>query len=529
MTAVVAVRTEPEDLPNTHPQFAFRGVALMATLSLIVLTVTAGRYEFFGDELYFLSAGRRLDYTFADQGVVVAFFAHLADMLAPGSVTAVRFPAVVMSVGAIVVSALIAYELRANRRIQLLAAGCYATSYLLVTQCALSTFSFDATLTAVITWLLIRWVRTRQDWLIVVAGLVAALDMQVKWMIPLVWACLGIAVIVCGPREILRRPALWWANGILALSLVPILYWQSQHNWPQLAMGTIIGAEQDATGYGPPGFFPQWLGFAGFLGVPLILIGFWAVIKQESLRPYRFIPAALLLMTAFVVITHGRPYYPTGFFPAMFAIGAVGFWQFPRKRWMNLAVIPVIMITVVTYIGTLTLLPLPPSWRSQTEDAIDLGIRSAFWGTTNWPRMVSAVDSGYETLTPAEKAHSAIITQGYWQGGAVEEFGGEYNLPATYSPSRGFGFFGPPPDSVTTVIFVGLDTAEPNLRSHFAEVERVVQLDDPMGIPGIDRMVAVWKCKTPKQPWSTLWDSMTTLYFDLGHWRDPRATTRPTH
>ncbi len=529
MTAVVAVHTEPEGIPNTHPPFAFRGVALMSAISAIVLTVTAGRYEFFGDELYFLSAGRRLDYTYADQGVVVALFAHIADVLAPGSVTAVRFPAVVMGVGAIVVSALIAYELRGSRRVQLLAAGTYGTSYLLVTQCALSTFSFDATLTAVITWLFIRWVRTRQDWLIVVAGLVAALDMQVKWMIPLVWACLGLAVILCGPREVLRRPALWVATGILALSLVPILYWQSRHNWPQLAMGPIIGAEQDATGYGPPGFFPQWLGFAGFLGTVLIAIGFWSVIKLESLRPYRFIAVALLLMTAFVVITHGRPYYPTGFFPAMFAIGAVGLWQYPRKRWMNLAMAPIVVLTVVTFIGTLTLLPLPPDWRSQTQNAIDLGIRSAFWGTTNWSRMVSAVDAGYETLTPEEKAHSAIVTQGYWQGGAVEEFGGRYHLPATYSPSRGFGFFGPPPDSATTVIYVGLDTAEPNLRSHFAEVERTGQLDDPMGIPGIDRMVAVWKCKGPKQQWSIIWDSMTTLYFDLGQWHDSRATTRPTH
>ncbi|MFE3105194.1 hypothetical protein [Nocardia tengchongensis] len=49
-----------------------------------------------------------------------------------------------------------------------------------------------------------------------------------------------------------------------------------------------------------------------------------------------------------------------------------------------------------------------------------------------------------------------------------------------------------------------------------------------MGIPGIDRMVAVWKFKGPKQPWSIIWDSMITLYFDLGQRHDPRAITRPT-
>ncbi|WP_405484535.1 ArnT family glycosyltransferase [Nocardia sp. NBC_00511] len=491
--------------------------------------MTAGRYDYFGDELYFLSSGRRLDFTYADQGVVVPLSAHLSDLVAHGSLIALRFPAAMMGVGAMVVAALIAYELRGGRRAQLLAAGTYGTSELVATQVQLSTFAFDATLTAVITWLFVRWVRTRQDRLIIVAGLVAALDMQVKWMIPLVWACLGLAVILCGPREILRRPALWVATGILALSVVPILYWQSQHNWPQLAMGTIIGAEQDATGYGPIGFVPQWLGLAGVVGGPLIAIGFWAVLKRESLRPYRFIPVALVLMTLFVIVTHGRPYYPTGFFPAMFALGAVGFARYPRRRWMNLAVYPLVGATVLLFTAMLTLLPMPQHWRTQSHSAIDLGFQSAAFGTTNWSKMVEAVDTGYNTLTPEEKSHSAVVAQGYWQAGAVEQLGDRYHLPPVYSPSRGFGFFGPPPNNATTIVYVGLDTAEPDLRTHFTDVQRVTQLDDPVGTPGIDRMVAVWKCKGPKQPWSTMWDSMTTLYFDLGLWRDSRATTRPTH
>ncbi|MFI1918184.1 ArnT family glycosyltransferase [Nocardia sp. NPDC020380] len=529
MTAVIAIRTEPEKTTETHPEFALRGVALIAALATVVLTVTAARYDYFGDELYFLSAGRRLDYTFADQGVVVPLFAHIADVLAPGSLTALRFPAVLMAAGAVVVAGLIAYELRGSRRAQLLAAATYATSSLIATQVQLSTFAFDATLTAVITWLFTRWVRTRQDWLLIVAGLVAALDMQVKWMIPLVWGCLGLAMILCGPREILRRPALWVSTGILALSLVPILYWQSQHNWPQLAMGSIIGAEQDATGFGPAGFIPQWLGLASFLGGLMILIAFWAAFKLEALRPYRFLPAALVIMTVFVIFTHGRPYYPTGFFPAMFAFGAVAFWQHYRRTWLNVLTMLAAAGSALVFIAGLTVLPLPDSWRSPTHDALDLGLQSAVFGTTNWSHLVSAVDAGYNTLSPEEKAHSAIVAQGYWQAGAVEQFGGRYHLPATYSPSRGFGFFGPPPNSATTIIYVGLDTAEPELRTHFDEVERVAQLDDPKGTPGIDRMVAVWKCQGPKQPWSTMWDSMTTLYFDLGLWHDPRATTRPTH
>ncbi|MEU8901373.1 glycosyltransferase family 39 protein [Nocardia sp. NPDC048505] len=529
MTAVLETPDAANRVTEPAPRFALGGVALLAAFTAVVLTVTAARYDYFGDELYFLSAGRRLDYTFADQGALVPLFARLADLLAPGSLTALRFPAVVMGVGAVIVAALIAYELRASARVQLLAAGTYATSYLLATQVILSTFSFDATLTAVITWLFVRWIRTRQDRLLVIAGLVAALDLQVKWMIPLVWACLGLAVILCGPRELLRRGALWVATGILTASLIPILIWQSQHNWPQLAMGKIIGAEQDATGYGPPGFLPQWLGLAGLLGTLLIAIAFWGVYKQEALRPYRFIAVALVLMTVFVILTHGRPYYPTGFFPAMFALGAVALWRYDRKRWMNLALIPTVLATVALFVASLTVLPLPADWRIQTYDAIDLGLRSGLWGTTNWTHMVDGVGTAYRMLPAEEQANAVVVAQGYWQAGAVEQFGASRQLPPVYSPSRGFGFFGPPPDSAGTVVFVGLDTAEDELRARFADVQRVVRLDDRMGIPGIDRMVSVWTCREPKQPWSVMWDSMTTLYFDLGLWQDPRATTRPTH
>ncbi|MCC9183204.1 hypothetical protein [Mycolicibacterium mageritense] len=101
---------------RTPPRFAVTGVAAIAALGSVALQAFLGRYGFFGDELYFVSAGRRLSFGYADQGPLVPLIAHAMDAVAPGSLFVLRLPAVVATAGAIVVTALITRELGAPAR-----------------------------------------------------------------------------------------------------------------------------------------------------------------------------------------------------------------------------------------------------------------------------------------------------------------------------------------------------------------------------------------------------------------------------
>src|SRR5690606_21969518 len=119
----------------------------VAALSAVVLLASATRYGYFGDELYFLAAGRRLALGYADQGPILPLLARLMDSIAPDSLVVLRLPAIVLAVVAVVVSALIAREMGGGRGAQVLTATAYATSPFLLLQAKnLSTNSIDTAL-----------------------------------------------------------------------------------------------------------------------------------------------------------------------------------------------------------------------------------------------------------------------------------------------------------------------------------------------------------------------------------------------
>src|SRR5882724_5279484 len=119
-------------------------LAIAATFAGI-FEVGSGRSGYFGDELYFLAAGRHLSWSYADQPPLVPLLARLIDALFPDSVTALRLPATLATALTIVVASLIARELGGGRRAQILAAASYAVSWgVLLTAATLNTAVLDA-------------------------------------------------------------------------------------------------------------------------------------------------------------------------------------------------------------------------------------------------------------------------------------------------------------------------------------------------------------------------------------------------
>src|SRR5436190_23873549 len=113
-----AVATAPDQPEAQLAQFARLPVLLLAAGTAIALLLTAGRYGYFGDELYFLAAGKHLAWGYADQPPVVPFLAWLTHTIAPDSLVAFRIPAVLATAAGVVVTALIARELGGQRKAQ---------------------------------------------------------------------------------------------------------------------------------------------------------------------------------------------------------------------------------------------------------------------------------------------------------------------------------------------------------------------------------------------------------------------------
>ncbi|MEV0683319.1 glycosyltransferase family 39 protein [Nocardia sp. NPDC050378] len=504
------------------PAFAWREVSVVAAVAGTLFLIRLDRYRIGGDELYFLAAGRHPSVSYADQGPLVPLLAALSDQLAPGSVVALRLPALLFTVAAVVLSAVMVREFGGGRLPQTVAALAYATTPMAVMQSAmLSTFALDVTLTAVLAWLLIRWVRTRADGLLIAAGVVAALDFQVKWLIPIIWAVLAFGVAVFGPREMLRRPAYWVGSALLVGSAVPILWWQHNNGWPQLAMGAVVRDEQLATAgvLAAPWTTIQVTGAGGLL----LLAGMWAGLRSPRFRPYRFLIPMIAIGLSGVVLAGLRPYFVAGAFPGLFAAGAVYLADRGLSRRGLVFGGAIAGLATTVCVALVLALPRPESaLRTATENYAQIHSRSVLFGPSGWDDLVGSVRRTYEQLTPQQRAGLVIVTQNYWQAAALEHYGPAAGLPEVYSPNRGYGYFGAPPDSATTVLYVGVDGPEGGLRTGFAHSIPLTRLDEPLGFPGVNRGVAVWLCTGPSRAWSVLWPDAEDLRLVDGTTRHAR-------
>ncbi|MBF6170500.1 ArnT family glycosyltransferase [Nocardia blacklockiae] len=504
MTTTVTTTAPQPDPTADRPPFATVPVALVTAAAAVALLLSIGRYGFFGDELYFVSAGRRLAASYADQGPLVPAIARLMDLAAPGSLVAQRLPSVAITLVALVLSAQLAREFGGARGAQVLAALAYAGSpFLLVQGTQLSTNSVDTALWVLLTWLVVRWVRTRRDHLLLWAALVTAVDLQVKWLVPFLWVAIAAGVLVFGPRELLRRPALWWGAALAAVTMAPSLLWQARHGWPQLGMGAQVAAEQAEVG-GRWTFVPLALLIAGVLGVFFLACGLVGLLRWEPLRPYRFLALALPLLMVVFTALDGRPYYPVGAYAAVMSAGAV-WWTNRPGRWRRVLSVALAVTSVLVVLWSLPWQPESDIEPSGDKVGLDIGL----YGKFGWPELRAATQAAYHSLPEPERAGVVVIADGYWQASALDVDRAEYGLPAVYSPNRGFGYFGTPPDSATTVLWVGGD--ENDLRSRFERVTAAGRSDARLGYPGISRDVTIWRCDGPREPWSRMWDGLLRL------------------
>lgn len=499
--------TSVPEAQETCPPIATGPVAAVAAVAAIVAALSATRYGYYYDELYFIAAGKRLSFSYADQGPLVPLLARCMDGILPGSFAALRIPAIIAALTVVVVGALIARELGGGRTAQVLAATACATSVCVLGEAhTLSTNGIDTALWAVLSWLIVRWVRTRHDSLLLAAGLVTVAALQVKWLIPVFWVVIVVAAGCLGPRDLLRRPALWCSGALVAVSAVPMLLWQWQHGWPQVGMGAVVRGQTTGLAGGLLHFVPQALQMCGVLGVVLLLWALWRVWRSPHLRPYRFLGLAFLLMVVVFASTGGRTGYGAGLYVAIIAIGAVELTAV-RTRWTMVVAVPAIIASIIAFVWWQT--PWQPV--SQLPPAADFadGVNNQAYGEFGWSQLTGAVVDAYQQLPPEQRRTAVVVTERYIQASALDYYRTPAGLPAIYSPKRGFGYFGAPPDTAQTVVWVG-NTA-PTLHRWFTSVVPAAPFSVRLGMPQVTRDITIWTCTGPSRPWSSLWPEMINL------------------
>ncbi len=498
MTTGDPTTTSPDRPPTTDavPAFARGPVLGLAAAVAVLLTAVSGRYGYFGDELYFVAAGHHLDWGYADQPPLIPLIALLMDTIAPGSVAVLRIPATLIAVVGVVLAALLARELGGGRRAQLLTAGALAVAPLyLAGGHLLATSTFDPVLWTAVTLLLVRWLRTRADRLLFAAGLVTAVALQVKFLIVAFWLVAIVAVLVVGPREMLRRPALWAGGAVAVLASVPTLIWQANNGWPQLEMGRVVAAESVYAG-GALGFLPLALLGGLLIGTVLAVHGTIRLLRDPQLR---FLGITVLGVTAVFMATGGRPYYVLGMFPLIWAASAVGIERDrPAIWWRWVPTWPVYLLSAVLVIG-IGVLPVYPA---STHADQPLQIGNFQRDEIGWPEMVADVVAVHDALPPDTARDAIVVTGDYWTVSAIQQYAPQLR---SYSAHRGAAWFGTPLEDSGAVLYVGDPTA---LAPAFTTVTRVGALDNDQRVANLAQGAPIFLLEGRTAAWSDLWPTI---------------------
>jgi Dolichyl-phosphate-mannose-protein mannosyltransferase len=497
--------------PTVQPRLA-RSAFAVAGVTGAVLVALSGGYGYHRDELYFLAAGAHPAWGYPDQPPLTPLLARATSLLGD-SLIALRLPSAFAIAAVMMLAALLAREFGARPGAQVLAAGCTAVSTVVIAVGhLLSTATFDLLAWTALSWLVARALRCDEPvwggpvWL--AAGLVAGIGLENKTLLAFYLGALAVALLVVGPRAVLRSPWAWVAV-VVALALwAPNLWWQATHGWPLWELSTTIAAGGSATSAPRWQFLPFQLVLVSLLLVPVWGIGLWRLLRDPELRTFRLFGVSYLLLAVLFLVTGGKPYYLAGLYPVLLAAGAQPVLDWARHRSAALrSGLVAAALAVSAAVSVVLMLPVvPPSALANTPIP---EVNSDAGATLGWPELVATVAGVHRALPPGERHQAIILTENHGEAGALQQARSRLDLPPVFSGHNGFGEWGPPPEGATPTIAVGLDRVA--LDELFASVTPAARIDNGVGLDTEEQGRTVWICREQRQPWSQVWPQLRRI------------------
>lgn len=479
------------------PKFRWQpvlGVSVALTAGLLVL---AGRYGYYMDELYFRVAGQNPAWGYIDQPPLVPLLARVQTILFGDTLFAIRVIPALLTGLSVVIAGLIARELGGGGRAQVLAA--VAASASLATLAAghvLHPTAVDHLVWVTVCWLVIRLLRTHDTRLWLAIGAVVGVGMLAKYLVVLLVIGLLAGLLIAGPRQVLRSRYLVYGLAVGLAIAAPVLIWQASNGWPQFSMASeLSGSFGVDTAIG---FLIGQLLMIGLFLTPLWVTGLVWLFRRPA---YRSLVVAYVVLVVLLVAIGGFARYTEGLLTVALAAGcvpAVGWLRsIPRRILMTVAVVANAIIAAVM---SLPVLPID----AYGADSPLNGIGDAQLGQAGWDRLADQVADVYLALPETNRAHVALLGWNYAEAGALDRYGPSLGLPAAYSPLNSYYDFGFPGDDKTVVIAVGTEAATLSPRFSQCAIAATLKFDQPH----LDDGKPVLVCRTPVEPWSTLWPKL---------------------
>ncbi|MEV0245510.1 glycosyltransferase family 39 protein [Nocardia sp. NPDC050712] len=469
------------------------GMYWVAGAFAAILAAFANRYGYHRDELYFLAAGRRLDWGYPDQPPFTPLVARSVSSIDADSLVLLRVPAILGAVLVVLCAGWMARELEGGRAARALASGAVASAALVLgVGHLLSTAVFDLAAWALISLLVLKLLNGADTrwWLAV--GVVTGVGLQNKALLVFPVLALVVSLVVVGPRKVFATRYFPAAVLIAGLIWLPYLLWQANNGWPQWALSRAIAGGSSGTSDSAIEFALLQFGLMGPLLVPLWAYGLWRLWRAPR---YRAFAVGYALLFVVFLTTGGKAYYLGGMYPILLAaavVPAAAWLARHRIRWA----VAISLVLVNALASVVLFLPVLPI--SSLNDSPVLAVNYDAGETIGWPEFVRQIGQVRAALGP----DVTILTANYGEAAAIERFGAPYNLPTPYSGHNAYWWWGPPASTPETIT-IGIDPTQ--LSDFFTDCQPVTRIDNGLGIDNDEQSEPVFLCRDSRAPWGELW------------------------
>lgn len=437
----------------------------VAAVVAVIHILTAGRYDFFRNELYFIVCGRHPALGYVDQAPLVPLIAALTQS-GGHNLWLLRLPDILVAVLTVPLTVAFAQLLGASTRGAWLAAIAAAGAALVTAMTAtLSTSTFEPLTFTAVAYFVTRAIVRKEPRALWWAGIIAGLSFETRYGILLWAAALVVGLALAGPRSVFRSRDAWIALGLGILIALPNVAWQVANGLPFLALvrndsaGNLIGT--------PASYIAIQAFSANVLLAPLWLAGIIGPFVLVRANAFRFLAVAFVMMLLLVFVTHGKMYYTAGAYPTIFALGAAVCTGLPRVLvgvWTALAAVNGLLAMpfvlpidpprmLARLVGHSNFHP-PPIEKA----ALGAPLMEPFSDEFGWRALATSVESVYASLPPAQRERAAIFAQNYGDAGAIDFFG--HGLPPAIGGNNQYYLWGPRGYDGSVVVAVNVDPAE---------------------------------------------------------------------
>jgi hypothetical protein len=233
----------------------------------------------------------------------------------------------------------------------------------------------------------------------------------------------------------------------------------------------------------------------------------------------RFLGYTYIFLMAFMVVLHGKHYYPADVYPYLMAAGGVGIEAW-TNRWntirlavaaavigFGLVFVPFAMpvlpeAQVASYANTFFSVLHVSRQALATEHNRPPALGQDWADMHGWPQLADVVATVYQSLPPADRAQAAIVASNYGEAAAIDFFGRQYGLPPVISGHNQYYLWGTRGYTGNVIIDVNGDCGA---RDHlFQSSERVATFTAPWIMPYEDG-IPIMVCRGIKIPLAELW------------------------